>query len=135
MHELESELESPWPDDEAGQDAKNDALGSLLARAHEAVHAAVQDDPPPAETAATDLRPFDRAFTSLAREHGVAAVWIAAHPDGHLHSGGHVELNTALIPVIHAGMKALGEARPAPSSGLVVPASGRNGSGLVLPGP
>lgn len=142
LHDLEAELAAPIEmhqgadprDFESAVEAKTERVSHMLAKVHDAVHAAVQDDPPPAETAATDLRPFDRAFASLAREHGVAAVWVAAHPNGHLHSGGHVELNTTISAVIQAGMQTMGGQSPEQDSGLILPASGRNGSGLIVPG-
>lgn len=114
------------------------AVDELLKRVHDALHHAVDDDPPPADSAATDLRPFDRAFASLAREHGVQAVWIAAHPDGTLKHGGEVQLNEAVAQIMHAGMSTIAAMNELQSQqqappGLYVPEGSVNGK-LIIPG-
>lgn len=137
LHELETlrERYERETEDEALVARLIDEMRGAFSRVHEALHNAVDDDPTPAETAASDLRPFDRGFVSLAREHGVAAMWIAA-VDGRLLTGGHVDLNRDVSQIIHAGMAVIGQgvtpAQPEPDSGLWTP--GPNGRGLIMPG-
>lgn len=130
MHEFDALDSYGFDDDDMGR------IGSeLLSRVHDALHHAVGDEPPPAETAATDLRPFDKAFAALAREHGVAAVWVAAL-DGKLHSGGHVELAGSVLQLLQAGMQALAAAPPEPQVPDGKPAlwtPNGDGRGLIVP--
>lgn len=123
MHELEVFI----AECQAGTRSDFDSITPLYAGVHEALHGAVEDDPPPADTAATDLRPFDRGFSSLAREHGVAAIWVGAHPDGKLRFGGHVQLMESVQQVMTAGMQTMQE--QSGRSALIVP----NGNGLIVP--
>lgn len=104
-------------------------------KAHAALHAAIGDDAIPddtSETAAADLRPFDRAFTRAAVSHEVNAVWIAASK-GRLITGGHAGLNQAVGNIMAAGMQALGGSPTPPPDPLWTP-NGSNGPGLIVPG-